>query len=127
MTKVRKIAPVLSRMDVQGVVDEFLSFCKAQGLGGDSLRSNRYALQHFFGQHQIPLDDALGMKKAIGQMLQGRQDAYYNKQRNALRKFFVILELAQYNVEYGNLSGHFMNWVYCSLPEFNLSANAGTI
>lgn len=88
MTKVRKIKQVVSQMDVQGVVEEFLSFCKAQGLGEDSLRSHRYALQHFFNQHEISLDDVAGLKKAIGRMLQDRQDAYYNKQLNALRKFF---------------------------------------
>lgn len=88
MSKVRKITPVLNQVDVQGLIKEFLIFCKAQGLGDDSLRSHKYALQCFWRQHEIPLDNVVELKKAIGRMLQGKNDAYYNKQLNALRRFF---------------------------------------
>ena len=88
MVQVRHIAPVLGQMEAPEVVDEFILFCKAQGLGEDSRKSHRYALQQFFGLYNGALSDTKGIQKALTRMLQDKQDAYYNKQLNAIRKFF---------------------------------------
>jgi len=88
MVQVRHIAPVLGQMEALEVVDEFILFCKAQGLGEDSRKSHRYALQQFFGLYNGALSDTKGIQKALTRMLQDKQDAYYNKQLNAIRKFF---------------------------------------
>lgn len=88
MTQVRQIKTSFNQVDVQMVVEEFLSHCRVQGLGQDSLRSHGYTLQHFFEDYEGDLRDTGGIKKAVGRMLQGKQDAYYNKQLNGLRGFF---------------------------------------
>lgn len=77
-----------SQFDRQTTVEKFLFFCEAQGLGKDSLRSHRYALNEFLEQYSGKLADITEVKMAISNMLQGKQDAYYNKQLNAIRKFF---------------------------------------
>jgi len=88
MTQVRQIKTSFKSVDVQEVVGEFLSHCRVQGLGEDSIRSHGYTLQHFFEEQEVDLGDTGGIKKAVGRMLQGKQDAYYNKQLNGLRRFF---------------------------------------
>ena len=88
MSKVRKLTKSLNNTDVKEIINDFLSFCEAQGLGQDSLRSHRYALQHFFNENDVQIGDEIALKKALGNMLQGKQDAYYNKQLNGIRKFF---------------------------------------
>ena len=88
MVQVRHIKPVVEQMEVPEVINEFIVFCKAQGLGEDSRKSHRYALKQFFSLYEGVLSDTKGIQKTLSRMLQDRQDAYYNKQLNAIRKFF---------------------------------------
>lgn len=88
MAQVRQIRPNQIQFDVEVVVQEFLANCRVHGLGEDSIRSHGYTLQHFFDEHEVDIQDTGGIRKAIGQMLQGKNDAYYNKQLNGLRRFF---------------------------------------
>lgn len=88
VTHVRQIKVGWNQMDAQDVVEEFLANCRVQGLSEDSIRSHGYALRHFFDDFEVNFKDTGGMRKAIGQMLQGKNDAYYNKQLNGLRRFF---------------------------------------
>lgn len=88
MTQVRLMKSVVNTKDISAVIREFLIFCEAQGLSEDSLRSHKYALRKFFRTYQGELSDSKNIKASLSIMLQGVQDAYYNKQLNAIRKFF---------------------------------------
>ncbi len=87
MSKIRSLVSSVNQFDRESLVEQFLCSCEVQGLGKDSLRSHRYALSQFFELYKGALSDVAPVKKALTQMLQGKQDAYYNKQLNAVRKF----------------------------------------
>lgn len=89
MAKVRKLSQVSKELDATTLVERFLEECSAQGLTKDTLNSHRYALQAFFNVSEGLLSDEKVLKREVGQLLKGKQDAYYNKQLNALRQFFA--------------------------------------
>lgn len=76
-------------LNIDHLVEAFLDNCEIQGLGHDSLHGHRYALQLFFRIYEGDnLNSIAGLRKALGNLLRGKQDAYYNKLLNAVRKFF---------------------------------------
>lgn len=89
MAKVRKLSQVSKELDANTLVERFLEVCSAQGLTKDTLNSHRYALQAFFEMSEGLSSDEKVLKREVGQFLKGKQDAYYNKQLNALRQFFA--------------------------------------
>ncbi|AIF51160.1 hypothetical protein [Pelosinus sp. UFO1] len=93
MSKIRSLVSTDSnKFDKQNTVEQFLVFCETYGLGKDSLRSHKYALNQFFEQYtEKNIANIPEVKKALTSVLNGKQDAYYNKTLNAIRKFSIIV------------------------------------